>query len=493
MATLDSLQFEMERRVILFTPITSMPDDTSLGYNGDPNLANPSNSDGEFLLYHSPNSTRYAEFDASQNVLQEWYKEGQPNTWSFLGSGALDTSVGVINVGDGSAGVFLGYDASGNIELRTVSGSGAAIVSESGNQIIISIDASFSGEINYGVNVGIGDASVYVQKVGNALEFRELKGLGSIVVSTSDNLILIDASGGSAGNYDTTLDPSLTMPATVGGYGAGTIVADLSGDSLITMWDNLLFPTANPTLTGPSGSFAMSPTTTLYEVEDTATLTFTTTLNRGSISPQYNADSPYRSGLPNNFDFTGTGLVDASSSSIPYVHAPIDVSILIGNQSWSAAIGYNGGVQSYNNKGVEYDSSLAAGSLSASPTRTIEGVYPLFATTSTITILTKQTLLSMSTGTTPGYTLIAETGGNKQKFDIPDKWTGAPTSNPLIGVQQYNTFSSTWEYPGGSAAASLLVWNTSATTQTIQSVVENYTRYTYNGTDRSSVQIRLIF
>ena len=283
------------------------------------------------------------------------------------------------------------------------------------------------------------------------------------------------------------------MVSTVGGYLAGTLVNDLKGDSLIKMWDDLLFPTANPTLTGPSGTFVMAPTTALYEVADTATLTFTTTLNRGSISPQYSADSPYRSGLPNNFDFTGTGLIDASSSSIPYVHAPIDVSILVGNQSWSAAIGYDGGVQPYNNKGVEYDSSLAAGSLSASPTRTIEGVYPLFATTSTITVLTKQTLLSMSTGTTPGYTLVAETGGNKQKFDIPDKWTGAPTNNPLVGVQQYNTFSSVWEYPGGSAAASLLLWNTSATTQTIQSVVENYTRYTYNGTDRSSVQIRLIF
>jgi len=183
----------MERRIILFTPITTMPDDTSLGYNGDPNSAVPGNSAGEFLLYNSPNSTRYAEFDASQNVSQEWYKKAQPNIWEWLGSG--DVSIGVINVGDGSANVFLSYDASGNIQLRTFIGSGGAIVYDQGDNIVIGIDASYSGETNYGENVGIGDASVYAQKVGDALQFRELKaGSSQITLDVSGNLVMIDAS-----------------------------------------------------------------------------------------------------------------------------------------------------------------------------------------------------------------------------------------------------------------------------------------------------------
>ena len=458
-----------------------------VGYYTD--LVDPSawiSTDGYVWLYTG--AIVVVTNDPSSGVY--WLKDGGSYTtyssWERIGtgSGGGDTSVGVVNVGDGSVGSFAGFDSSGNIRLRTLIGSGAAAVTQVGDNIFIGLDASYAGEVNIGVNIGDGDASIYAQKFGNALQFREIKGQGSIVVSTSDNLILIDSSGGSAGNYDTTLDPSLQMSGTVGGYSAGTTVSELSGDSLITMWDNLLFPTANPTLNAPSGSFSMGPTTTLYEVDDTATLTFTSTLNRGSISPQYNADSPYRSGLPNNFNFTGTGLTDASSSSIPYVHSPIDVSINQGNQSWSVQIGYDGGVQPYDNKGNAYDSSLAAGSLAASPTRTIEGVYPIFATTSTITTLTKQTLISMSTTTTPGYTLVAETGGNKQKFDVADKWTAI---NPLTAIQQYNTFSSQWE------TISLATWTTSSTTQTIQGVVENYTRYTYNGTDRSSVQIRLVF
>jgi len=422
-----------------------------------------------------------------------WLKDGATysnyNSWERIGTGSSDVSIGVVNIGDGSAGVFSGYDSSGNIELRTFSGSSGTTVTQVGDQIIIGIDASYSGQANYGVNVGLGDASVYYQKVGDALEFREIKGQGSIVISTSDNLIIIDSSGGGGTpTYDTALDPSLSMPSTVGGITAGTLVNDLKGDTLIKMWDDLLFPTSYPTLTAPSGSFTMGPTTTLYEVGSNATLTFTTTLNRGSINPQYTADSPYRSGLPNNFDFTGTGLTDASSSAIPYVHPAIDVSIVQGNQSWSAQIGYDEGVQPFDNKGNTYDSSLAAGTLSASPTRTIEGVYPIFATTINITTLTKQLpLVSMSASPAPsssGMALVTETGGSKQKFDVPDKWIAI---NPLTAIQQYNTVSSTWE------TISLATWITSSITQTIQGVVENYTRYTYNGVDRSSVQIRLIF
>jgi len=423
-------------------------------------------------LYWLTDAANYQNYDSWRRIVS-----------SITGEGADG-----INIGDGSAGVYANNDASGNLQFRTFSGSSGTTVTQVGDQIVIGIDASYSGESNYGENIGTGDASIYSGKVGDALQFRELKAGQNLTIDVSGNLIIIDSSGGySSGTYDTSLDPSLAMPSTVGGIAAGTLVNDLKGDTLVKMWDDLLFPSVNPILTAPSGSFSMSPTTTLYEVGANVTLTFTTTLNRGSINPQYTADSAFRSGLPNNFNFTGTGLVDASSSSIPYVHAPIDVSILISNQSWSAQIGYDEGVQPYDNKGNSYDSSLAAGTLSASPTRTIQGVYPIWATTSAIATLTKQSLLSMTTTTTPGYTLVPETGGNKQKIDIPDKWTGTPTNNPLTAIQQYNTVSSVWE------TINILTWTTSGITHDIQGITENYTRYTYNGTDRSSVQIRLVF
>jgi len=128
-----------------------------------------------------------------------WLKDAVNYTdyasWERAGTGGSDASIGVINVGDGSAGVFAGFDSSGNITLRTFSGSGGATVEVVGEQIIIGIDASYSGESNYGVNVGIGDASIYVRKVGDALEFREIVSDSSaIIIDVSGNLIVIDTS-----------------------------------------------------------------------------------------------------------------------------------------------------------------------------------------------------------------------------------------------------------------------------------------------------------
>jgi len=112
------------------------------------------------------------------------------NSWEKV---AVDR--GVVNVGDGSVGVFAGYDLDGNIELRTISAAGAATVTQIGDNIIIGLDASFAGEVNYGVNVGSGDASIYDQKVGDALQFRELKaGSSKITLDVSGNLVMIDAS-----------------------------------------------------------------------------------------------------------------------------------------------------------------------------------------------------------------------------------------------------------------------------------------------------------
>ena len=89
--------------------------------------------------------------------------------------------------------------------------------------------------------------------------------------------------------------------------------------------------------------------------------------------------------------------------------------------------------------------------------------------------------------------LVSDVDPDKQKFEIPCAWLGAPTSRPLVGVQQYNTVSSQWEYPGGSAVASLNIWSTSSSTETVQGNVIGYCQYTYNGVDRSSVCIRLVF
>jgi len=72
MATNDELGFEVERRVIIFHRDTSMPDDTQLGYVGDPNNVINGNTDGETLLYNSPSGSKYLDKDSDPH--ERWVK-----------------------------------------------------------------------------------------------------------------------------------------------------------------------------------------------------------------------------------------------------------------------------------------------------------------------------------------------------------------------------------------------------------------------------------
>ena len=303
--------------------------------------------------------------------------------------------------------------------------------------------------------------------------------------------------------YDPALDPSLAMPNTVGGIPAGTTVYDLQGDSLRSILNDLLFPTVNPTYVAPSGSFNDN-VANLQEIGAMINPQFTASFSRGQILVSGNFQD-YRSGLPNQYVFTdasaNTLLIDASSTSLSNIQTVNNYLVKIGTQSFTSRIYYDAGPQPYDNKGNPYGTPLSAGSVGPYST-SFEGVYPLFATTSNITTLTQQTLVSMLTGNNISMTLVAETGGNKQKFEIPTAWTGAPTNKPLLGILTYNSVSGNYEYQGGlnlpsTIAAdreiSLTYWTIFAVTESVQGNTINYTRYEYNGTDRGSVQIRLVF
>lgn len=285
---------------------------------------------------------------------------------------------------------------------------------------------------------------------------------------------------GITSTYDSTLDPDLAVPTSVGGIVAGTKVSDLTGSTFTAMFDDLLFPTVQPTLTAPSGTFVMSPTTTLYESGATiTTLTFTSTFNRGTI---YNGSTYQntRSGLPNTYFYTGTTLTNQSSTTLTDVQTITNYSVLLGYQSWSGAIAYDSGATPLDNKSNPATTpALVAGTLNSASQRIIEGVVALYGTTSSIVTPSKQTLVSMITGNNIIFNMVAEGSSEKQRFYLPDLWT---ETRPLQNVQTYNTVSNTWETTG------LGQWTTGT-----EAGFTGYTRYKYNGSDRGNVAIKLIF
>lgn len=346
-------------------------------------------------------------------------------------------------------------------------------------------------------NVPLGDPNIGVYhsrsdtSSGTTLYFKRLTGTPNIsIVETSAGLITIDASGAATGVYDSALDPTIQMTEDIGGLPSGTSVAQLEGKTYNEIFDELLFPTAFPTLTNPNNTF-VDNVNNLQEIGASINITFTSGFDRGSISPQYNATSPFRSGLPNSYEYTGAQIAGTfASTSLTDVRNASNYIVIQGNQSWQGRVNYDAGVQPYDSKGNPYLSPLPAGNTSYKSV-SLEGVYPLFATWENIITPTKlDTLYSMISGNNIFFPLVNESGGNKHKFDIPVTWL---TSRPLKGIQTYNTFAMQWEYQGGSQTSSLTFWNTSGTSHIIQGNSISYLRYTYNGVDRGNIDIRLIF
>jgi len=294
-------------------------------------------------------------------------------------------------------------------------------------------------------------------------------------------------------SYNTQLDSSIFVPQTIGGIEEGTPITDLKGDTFIQLFDDLLFPTVSPTIVGPSVTFVMAPTTTLYEVStNILTLTFTTAFDRGSISNS-SVFQNYRSGSVKGYDLFGYGLSDVSTSDLTDIQIINSYNVQLGDQNWSSIAYHEEGPQPYDNKGNPDGSPLPDGSIFASSQRTIEGAYPLYATTEDISTLTKQSLVSMSSNPAPstnGITLVNESYPTKQKFEIPNAWLD---ENSLSGIKTFNTNNNQWEYELGNAALSLTRWDTSTSENTIQGYLIPYTRYIYNGPDRASIKIRLEF
>jgi len=76
-------QFELERRAILWTPLTTLNDKvTALGWDDDPNDVVDGNSPGESWLYILPIGQFYKQSDATL-----WWKTGLPNTWQQVNFG----------------------------------------------------------------------------------------------------------------------------------------------------------------------------------------------------------------------------------------------------------------------------------------------------------------------------------------------------------------------------------------------------------------------
>ncbi|MFW6377180.1 MAG: hypothetical protein ACOCZ5_00905 [bacterium] len=311
--------------------------------------------------------------------------------------------------------------------------------------------------------------------------FKRIKGAAGINVSEEEQgIITIDASGSFEGIYDPELSDDIDMPEDVGSLSAGTTVGDLRGTPYTQLWNKLLFPVIEPEYVDPYNTFRIDPSTTLYEVNSEPEVEFISEFDKGAITID-GSIVDYRSGDPSVYEYIGDDLDSSTSNSLTHSQT-ITVGVAQGTQTWESRVFYKDGPQPKDDRGNDYGSPLPAGYTSYK-TITIEGVYPIYATTVDISTLSKQELVSMENSTEVEISLVKEQNGYKQTFDIPDDWP-----NSLQTVETFNTLTDKWEDTG------LNQWDVStATHKDAQSNTVDYKRYIYNGPDRGAIDIRLKF
>ncbi len=108
---------------------------------------------------------------------------------------------------------------------------------------------------------------------------------------------------------------------------------------------------------------------------------------------------------------------------------------------------------------------------------------PTFGTSSSLTVMTKQTLKA-SNSSYFQCDMVAEDNTDKQKFDHPESF------DDITWIQFYNTVSGSWEWLWWNRANSMNDWSITDTTQDIQWVTTDYKRYTHSGAKVGARKLR---
>lgn len=272
-------------------------------------------------------------------------------------------------------------------------------------------------------------------------------------------------------------DKTLTTPNAVGGIAKGTKVSDLEGKTFAEMFDDLLFPTVNPTFTAPSASISFKSYDSTQEVGAVGptSANFNTSYNAGAI----NLNGAKQANRGGSQDTSGSFIYvngDATNKTLP-------ATVALGNTTFKYRAAYAAGPQPKNNKGGDYSTPLAAGTVDSSAV-TLNGTFPWFATTATAGTLTKQSLVAwnatagaMSTGSN-GFEVQPHSASAPQMFKLPRK---------AASLQMYNTVAGKFE------TVSLSDWTETSAEETINNVKQTYYTYTYKGDARGSVKLIVKF
>lgn len=271
-------------------------------------------------------------------------------------------------------------------------------------------------------------------------------------------------------------DKDLAMPNAVGGIAKGTKISALEGKTYNEMFDDLLFPSVNPTHGTPSLSgFTLNPSTSPVEIGASVASVSEAGLNKSTWTT-YNNNLAYAGDITSTvYEIKINGTTYDDRTGLPSTFTTL------GNQTYKATVNYAKGPTPVNNKGAEVP-SLAAPASSVTATRTVNVTAPWYASTATAGTLTKQSLVSwnatagaMSSGE---FTVQPHTAASPQMFKLPRK---------ASSLQMYNTVAKAFE------TVALSDWTETSAEETINNVKHTFYTYSFKGDARGSVKLIVKF
>ena len=251
----------------------------------------------------------------------------------------------------------------------------------------------------------------------------------------------------------------------LGAISVGSIIGGKTWQQIIY---DAVYQEQFPTLINPSFSVSIIGTN-IFEVNLESTLTLMFNYNMGSITPSYGT-SGYRSG---NVAYYKFGTVNVPFTSLHQEYSEVHTVSSPLNRTITLQAIYNEGPQPLSNKGNDYNTPYPSGVFSS--TINTYYVFPYTGTIQTLVNFHKLPLVLMDSNFFE-LTVVAEDRlGNKQKASFSE------FHREITGIQQYNTFSDTWEWVGGDKNYSLSTFTKTSIQRIVNGVLVWYVIYTHNG------------
>lgn len=237
--------------------------------------------------------------------------------------------------------------------------------------------------------------------------------------------------------YKSRLSDDIATVNALGGIPAGTTVAQLKNKTFSQLFDELIFPTVNPTFDAPTASLSLKSTSTTPTIQEVGT-TGASVPAVASFNTGYNPGAIKIAGVKKQ---DRGGALDSANSFIYINNTPTNktfpTEIPEGSITYKYRAAYQRGPQPLDSKGNNYQTPLPAGTVDSGAV-TINGVYPYYTNKDNISAFAK---LGLTTSNTLSAIKFVAEGPAKHTFKIPAKYT-------LTKVELLNTLSGKYENYG---------------------------------------------